>query len=450
MYIDLDVHHGDGVQAAFYDDPRVLTVSFHETGRYLFPGTGAVPELGSGAGIGSSVNVPLAAFTEDGSWLEAVIAILPPLAERFRPDLIVSQHGCDGHVLDGQSHLVLTLRAYQESARLVHRLAHEYCDGRWVATGGGGYDPVRVVPRAWAGVWAEMAGRRLPARIPAAWRTAWQPAAEGPIPAGFDDPPDIVPEIPRRPAIEEENRVTVARVRDLALSPQLRLAYRPAGVFTPAAIAAFPPGRGEQLLLPASATQGERRVFLRERAPVSLLRRLHVAEDLHSFTHSAERESNLLRRIAAQPDTSLTIAHTPEGEIVGEVTLAPGDGRWSGIDGVFELAIEVARSWRGAGLAKRMLGFVLAPDYIEDLIVMAIGLSWHWDLKGLGMTPSAYSEALQRVFQPFGFRSYPTDDPEVAAAEGNLLLARIGSRVPHALYDQFEQQLSRRRSWYGF
>ncbi|MGH2602928.1 MAG: acetoin utilization protein AcuC, partial [Dehalococcoidia bacterium] len=140
MYVDFDVHHGDGVQSAFYDDPRVLTVSFHETGRYLFPGTGSVPELGIGAGIGYSINVPLAPFTEDESWIEAVTALLPPLAERFQPDLIVSQHGCDGHVWDGQSHLLLTMRAYREAARLVHGLAHQHCDGRWVATGGGGYD----------------------------------------------------------------------------------------------------------------------------------------------------------------------------------------------------------------------------------------------------------------------------------------------------------------------
>jgi acetoin utilization protein AcuC len=140
LYVDLDVHHGDGVQAAFYDDPRVLTVSFHETGRYLFPGTGAVPELGTGAGLGYSINVPLQAYTEDGSWLEAVESVLPPLVAGFQPDLILSQHGCDGHVWDGQSHLLLTNRASIESARLVHELAHEYANGRWVATGGGGYD----------------------------------------------------------------------------------------------------------------------------------------------------------------------------------------------------------------------------------------------------------------------------------------------------------------------
>ena len=444
MYIDFDVHHGDGVQAAFYDDPRVLTVSFHETGRYLYPGTGAVSELGAGAGIGYSINVPLAPFTEDASWLEAVTALLPPLAERFRPDLIVSQHGCDGHVWDGQSHLLLTMRAYQQSARLVHQLAHEHCDGRWVATGGGGYDPVRVVPRAWASVWSEMFCGEPPAHVPADWRTRWQPEAEGPLPATMADPPEIVPEIPRRPAIERENRAIVLRVRDLALSSRLRHAYRPAGIWTPSAVAAFPPGRTEHV-----EVDGRTLVF-RERAPLSLLQRLHAAEDMHAFTRSAERETRLLRLIAARPETNLTVAHTPDGEIVAEVTLSPGDGRWAGLDGLYEIAIQVARSWRHSGLAKRLLAFVLSQDYVEDLIIIALGVSWHWDLEALQMTAWQYREVLVRTFAPFGFQPRTTDDPEISAAEGNALLARIGGRVPLALEEEFERRLTSRRSWFGF
>lgn len=444
LYVDFDVHHGDGVQAAFYDDPRVLTVSFHETGRHLFPGTGAVTELGSGAGVGYSVNVPLAPFTEDDSWLEAVSALLPPLVESFRPDLIVSQHGCDGHVWDGQSHLLLTLRAYQESAALVHRLAHEHCAGRWVAAGGGGYDPVRVVPRAWASVWAEMARGRTPKRLPAAWRRRWQPEADGPLPGRLSDPSGIVPEIPRRPAIEAENRATVARVSDVALSPLVRRAYRPAGVWTPPTVAQWPAGRIVRLDVDA------REVLVRERTPLSLLKRLRVAEDMHAFTRDAAREARLLRRIAAQPDSNLTVAHTAEREIVAEVTLAPAEGRWADMPAVYEIALEVARSWRHGGLAEALLRFVLSPDFSEDLIIIALGVSWHWDLEGMAMTPYRYRDLLVRTFATAGFRVQDTDEPEITEGEGNVFLARTGSRVPSDVAEEFQRRLIRRTSWYGF
>lgn len=130
LYVDFDAHHGDGVQWAFYDEPRVMTVSFHETGRYLFPGTGDLLELGKGAGRGLSVNIPLEAFTEDVSWLEAVSALLPSLVHTFHPDLIVSQHGCDTHTWDPLTHLALTTRAAAAQAKLTHDLAHEHCQGR--------------------------------------------------------------------------------------------------------------------------------------------------------------------------------------------------------------------------------------------------------------------------------------------------------------------------------
>ncbi|HEX2156929.1 MAG TPA: acetoin utilization protein AcuC, partial [Actinomycetes bacterium] len=172
LYVDLDAHHGDGVQAAFYDDPRVCTVSLHETGRYLFPGTGEVHELGRPPGSGRSVNVPLEPRTGDDGFLDAFDAVVEPLAAAFRPDLLVTQNGCDGHADDPLSDLALTLRGYRELARRLHKLAHRHCQGRWVATGGGGYDLDRVVPRAWAVLWSELSGRRLPARVPPDWLAA--------------------------------------------------------------------------------------------------------------------------------------------------------------------------------------------------------------------------------------------------------------------------------------
>lgn len=219
LYLDFDAHHGDGVQTLFYDDPRVMTFSIHETGRYLFPGTGFVDELGSGAGRGYAVNAPMEAFTQDDSWLAAVNAIVPELAERFRPDFIVSQHGCDGHAWDPLTHLGLTTRAMGEQARLVHALAHTYCGGRWIGTGGGGYDFRRVVPRMYALVFSQMSNRPLPAAIPETWRERWAPTSPEPLPTTFLDPPDEFPPTPRAEEILRKNAETVEAVRRAVFEP---------------------------------------------------------------------------------------------------------------------------------------------------------------------------------------------------------------------------------------
>ena len=162
LYIDLDVHHGDGVQAIHWDDPGVLTVSFHETGRALFPGTGDVDEVGEGVAAGTSVNVPLPPGTGERAWLAAVALLLPELAATFAPDLIVSQHGADSHAWDPLAHLNVTTTAHGAAARLVDTLAHRHARGRWLATGGGGYDAYRVVPRTWALTWLAGAHREVP------------------------------------------------------------------------------------------------------------------------------------------------------------------------------------------------------------------------------------------------------------------------------------------------
>jgi acetoin utilization protein AcuC len=148
-YVDTDVHHGDGVQAAFYDDPRVLTISLHEHPATLFPGTGLPGDIGSGDGEGYAVNVALPAGTGDAGWLRAFDAVVPPLLHAFKPTVLVSQHGCDSHRLDPLAHLELTVDAQRLAQVMMHDLAHELCDGRWVLTGGGGYALVQVVPRIW-------------------------------------------------------------------------------------------------------------------------------------------------------------------------------------------------------------------------------------------------------------------------------------------------------------
>ncbi|MEV0381867.1 acetoin utilization protein AcuC [Nonomuraea sp. NPDC050643] len=168
-YVDVDVHHGDGVQAMFYDDPRVLTISLHESPRTLFPGTGFPEETGAD---GSAVNVALPAGCGDAGWLRAFHAVVPPLLREFGPEILVTQHGCDSHALDPLANLMLSLDGQRAAYAALHRLAHQTAGGRWIATGGGGYELVQVVPRAWTHLIAEAAGHPVdPATpTPEGWR----------------------------------------------------------------------------------------------------------------------------------------------------------------------------------------------------------------------------------------------------------------------------------------
>ena len=186
-YVDVDVHHGDGVQAAFYDDPRVLTVSLHESGRTLFPGTGWADETGSGDAVGTSVNVALPAGTGDASWLRAFDAVVPPVLRAFGPEVMVTQHGCDTHALDPLANLQLSVDGQRVAYAALHRLAHELCGGKWVALGGGGYEPVQVVPRAWTHLLAEAAGTRVDGATPDDWRAQASERGHEPAPTSLTD-----------------------------------------------------------------------------------------------------------------------------------------------------------------------------------------------------------------------------------------------------------------------
>lgn len=188
-YVDVDVHHGDGVQDIFYDDPRVLTISLHETGQVLFPGTGFAGDLGGPGARGSAVNVALPPGTADGGWLRAFHAVVPPLVREFAPDVLVTQHGCDSHREDPLAHLMLTVDGQRAAYLALHDLAHEVCDGRWVATGGGGYAVIDVVPRAWTHLLAIVAGHPIDpeAPVPEAWRTHVTSQLARPAPRLFTD-----------------------------------------------------------------------------------------------------------------------------------------------------------------------------------------------------------------------------------------------------------------------
>jgi acetoin utilization protein AcuC len=174
-YLDVDVHHGDGVQAAFYDNPNVLTISVHESPQTLFPWVSGYPEeIGLDGAAGTSVNIALPAGTSDEGWLRAYHAVVPGLLRAFRPDALVLQCGCDSHREDPLADLRLSVDGQRASYAAAHEWAHEFCGGRLVALGGGGYGLLRVVPRAWTHLLGVVGGAPVePDRaIPEAWRSA--------------------------------------------------------------------------------------------------------------------------------------------------------------------------------------------------------------------------------------------------------------------------------------
>lgn len=189
MYIDLDVHHGDGVERIFWDDPRVLTVSLHQSGHTLFPGTGFATDTGGPRALDSAVNVALPPGTDDAGWLRAFDAVIPALARSFAPDVIVSQHGCDSHHRDPLAALNLTIEGMVAAYTWVHELAHRHSNGRWVALGGGGYELVSVVPRAWSHVVGIAGHRPVPtaAATPASWQQLVQETCGLSAPATMGD-----------------------------------------------------------------------------------------------------------------------------------------------------------------------------------------------------------------------------------------------------------------------
>ncbi|AOV07203.1 acetoin utilization protein AcuC [Sporosarcina ureilytica] len=216
LYIDTDAHHGDGVQWAFYDDPNVCTLSIHETGRYLFPGTGKITERGNGPGYGTSFNFPIDAFTEDDSFLAIYRAAMTEVTEYFKPDVILTQNGVDAHYFDPLTHLYGTMNIYKEIPRIAQEIADKHCDGRWIAVGGGGYDIWRVVPRAWAHLWIAMNGQEPPTGpLPQKWLDRWQNEAPITLIPTWEDPNPLYKPIPRKKEIEEKN----AHMLEQALHP---------------------------------------------------------------------------------------------------------------------------------------------------------------------------------------------------------------------------------------
>lgn len=210
-YVDIDAHHGDGVESFFYAEPRVLTISLHETGRVLFPGTGFTRDRGTGAGAGSAANIPLPPLATDACYQLAFEQAVAPLVRGFRPDLIVAQCGADAHHADPLTSLGMTLTGHRWLVTALAELAGELSGGRIVALGGGGYSWEHVVPRAWASVASVLAGVALPDALPETWRDLARRTSgvEPPLTIAQDVlelPPD------RERAALDETRAVVARL----------------------------------------------------------------------------------------------------------------------------------------------------------------------------------------------------------------------------------------------
>ena len=217
-YVDIDAHHGDGVQAAFYDDPRALTISIHESGQFLFPGTGDVGEMGRGDGKGACLNIPLPAHAGDEAILQAFARVIEPAVRAFAPDVLVTQTGVDAHHADPLTHLTAALHLFPQLAARLHHLAHESCSGRWLIVGGGGYDPADVTPRAWTAFIGTVLGRDVTdVRLPEEWLQASRAAGGDPPPFLLQDPgPAYVPLDSHDfgPVLDEIERTALAELLD--------------------------------------------------------------------------------------------------------------------------------------------------------------------------------------------------------------------------------------------
>lgn len=203
-YVDVDVHHGDGVQWLHYEDPAVLTLSLHETGQALFPGTGDVSEIGRGPGRGFSLNVPLAPFTETNSYIDAFERVVPYALSHVQPDVLVVQCGADAHFNDPLADLLLTTRAYERIFRRLLALADDHTDGRILCTLGGGYR-LDSVSRIWALLALLMQGHDVPEAVPEDYRTRWESRLDDSLTPTLHDR-ECTFEVDQRTSIEDENR----------------------------------------------------------------------------------------------------------------------------------------------------------------------------------------------------------------------------------------------------
>jgi acetoin utilization deacetylase AcuC-like enzyme/ribosomal protein S18 acetylase RimI-like enzyme len=398
LYVDLDVHHGDGVQALFWGDPGVMTFSIHETGRALFPGTGEAWEIGEGTAAGCAVNVPVMPGTGEAAWLAAIEAVLPGLAASFGPDLIVSQHGADSHAWDPLAHLNVTTTAHGAAARLVDRLAHRYARGRWLATGGGGYDAYRVVPRTWALTWLAGMHHEVPPTTSSAWRDRWSGEAarygQAPLPETFQDPPNAGVEVGAAQEAADVRSTGIAALVRRVLVPRLVREAVDRGGWDPLGVPQTQPGT------PDHAAGSPR---LLDGVDADTWSRLSLAPWVIAPAAPSDGHAIVL---AAMRDGAAVRAAVVGTRVVG-VGLAV-DGRL--------LALGVAPEYRRAGLGRSLIGALASEVASADVTVAERD---PFD----PMEGEVRSEVAARMLVEAGFAvTRPTD--EVGAIDPGAIVAR--------------------------
>lgn len=416
LYLDFDVHHGDGVEAIHATDPGVMTVSFHESGRYLFPGTGFAQDVGVGDAAGTIVNVPFEPYAGEDAWLPAIRSLVPALAAAFGPDLVVSQHGADSHAWDPLAHLQVTTTAMGEAARLVDRVAHRWAGGRWLATGGGGYDAYRVVPRAWALTWLAGAHRDAPAETPPEWRERW--AADGarygqaPLPTTFLDEPNAgLPRDRQQEIAESDSSRRAADVTAVVVPALLRAAER-LGWWAPLDDAAPSGGAGTTASAAPEPGAAEPTIVL---LTPEVLGRVSIAPRVIPPADPAAARRLLERGLSDSRGPAVAIAAIAGDRIVGLAVAAPAaDGGRSEL-----LAVGVAPTYRRRDLATALLRAL--GGAVEGPCVATVTLAERDPIEPLDRGLRA--SIARRILEQAGFHLTPTEegmariDPDAITAE---------------------------------
>ena len=425
LYIDLDVHHGDGVQAICERDPGVLTLSLHESGRYLFPGTGFIHESGEGDAAGTSVNLPFEPYTGEQAWLTAVRGLVPSLAAVFGPDIVVSQHGADSHAWDPLAHLRVTTTAMGEAARIVDGVAHRWAGGRWLATGGGGYDAYRVVPRTWALTWLAGAHREPPDATPVEWRERWSAAAARfgtpGMPAALTDAPNAgSPVDPAQAAADVRSLATLERVRT-ALLPRLVQEAEDRGWWRPGirwAGREIVAGIGEALAPVAAAGDARGSAVVRALAVGDVGRLTLASRTMPPFD---PEDGRALLAAALAGGARMAAAITGD-TIVGVAVAAPARGE-PRVESL--LALGVAPESRGGGLGRALLSALLDGRAPGVSMEARVGVAERDVVEPLPVDERM--AMARRVLLGAGFELRPPS-PDVLRDDPRAIEARFGPR----------------------
>lgn len=435
LYLDFDVHHGDGVQAIFWRDPGVLTVSIHESGRYLFPGTGSLSELGEDDAAGTSVNVPLDPGTGESGWLTAVRLIVPELAATFGPDVVVSQHGSDSHAWDPLAHLRNNTTAMGAAARLTDGIAHRWAGGRWLATGGGGYDVYRVVPRAWSLVWLAGAHRETPGRIDPGWRDRWASEAArygaDSLPERFTDEPNLGEAVDAGTgdgAVVAGAGVSGADERAGAIASVARLLSVPALVRAASELGWWdaeedrrrggPGGDESSAASRGHATSVTDRPTILERVTAGTWGRLSLAPRV--VAPADPDVAHALVGAALRGRDGVAVTAAVDGTLVVALVVSAAPGAWAGTRRI--LALGVAPAIRRCGIGRRLLAAHLGSlrpgdEDLEALVTVAERDAFE-PLPGESRTAIA-----RRLFASAGFDVEPTPG-SVGQADPGAIIAR--------------------------